>query len=76
MGGQRVAMRDSAGTLTFLHDDHLGGTAASTSGVVAGGSMTSIQKYFAYGQERTTIGFVPTPYEFTGQRLDAYINLY
>ncbi len=75
-GGKRIAVRDSAGTLTFLHSDHLGGTAATTSGVVAGGSQTSKQKYYAYGTIRTTVGTVPTPYEFTGQRLDAYINLY
>ena len=74
--GKRIAMRDSAGTLTFLDSDHLGGTAATTSGVVAGGSQTSKQKYYAYGTIRTTVGAVPTPYEFTGQRLDASTSLY
>jgi RHS repeat-associated protein len=69
-------MRDSADTLTFLQSDHLGGTAATTSGDVAGGSQTSKQKYYAYGTIRTTVGTVPTPYEFTGQRLDASTSLY
>ena len=65
-GGKRVAMRDSAGTLTFLHSDHLGGTAATTSGVVAGGSQTSKEKYYAFGTVRVTVGTPPTPYQFTG----------
>jgi hypothetical protein len=68
ISGRRVAMRDSADTLTFLQSDHLGGTAATTSGDVAGGSQTSKQKYYAYGTIRTTVGTVPTPYELSGQR--------
>jgi hypothetical protein len=37
--------------------------------IYGGGSQTSKQKYSAYGTIRTTVGTVPTPYEFTGQRL-------
>ncbi len=73
---EHLAMRDSAGTLTFLHADHLSGTAATSSGVAAGGSQTSKQKYYAYGSIRTTVGTVPTPYEFTGERLDASTSLH
>jgi RHS repeat-associated protein len=63
--GQRIAMRTGS-TLTYLHADHLGGTALAT---VSSGSGV-IQGYRAYGRFRTG-GTLPTDHKFTGQKQDA-----
>jgi RHS repeat-associated protein len=63
--GQRIAMRTGS-TLTYLHADHLGGTALTT----VGGGSGVIQGYRAYGRFRTG-GSLPTDHRFTGQKLDA-----
>jgi len=70
-GGQRVAMRTSAG-VTYLHGDHLGSTSvASTSS----GALASRQTYYAFGAPRTSEGTLPTDYTYTGQKFDNSSNL-
>ncbi len=69
-GGQRVAMRRS-NVLTYLHGDHLGGTAAVTTST---GAYSTHQGYWAYGNQRTG-GSLPTDHKFTGQKLDSRSGL-
>ncbi|MCE7979972.1 MAG: RHS repeat-associated core domain-containing protein [Caldilinea sp. CFX5] len=64
--GQRVAMRVN-GILTYLHSDHLGGTALATN---SSGNVITDQGYYAYGRYRRG-GALPTDHKFTGQKLDA-----
>jgi RHS repeat-associated protein len=52
--------------LSFLHPDHLGGTALTT----VGGGSGVIQGYHAYGRFRTG-GVLTSDHKFTGQKLDA-----
>ena len=59
--GQRVAMR-SGSTLTYLHVDLLGSTVLETN---ISGTVTSDEKYRAYGKQRDT-GSVSTDHRFTG----------
>ncbi|MBI4790951.1 MAG: hypothetical protein HY782_28305, partial [Chloroflexi bacterium] len=68
-GGQRVAMRTSAG-VTYLHSDHLGSTS------VTSGASASTQTYYPYGAVRSTTGTLPTDYTFTGQKRDNEAGLH
>ena len=63
-GEQRVAMRNAAGTLYFLLQDHLGSTAtvADSSGSFYGEDM-----YTPWGAIRYSSGVVPTGYTLQGQ---------
>jgi RHS repeat-associated protein len=70
-GGQRIAMR-SGGTLSWLLNDHLGGTAHTISGVTETGEV----RYRAFGVTRFSSGVTPTTYRFTGQREEAALGLY
>jgi RHS repeat-associated protein len=70
-GGQRIAMR-SGGTLSWLLNDHLGGTAHTVSGTAETGEV----RYRAFGVTRFTSGVTPTTYRFTGQREEAALGLY
>jgi RHS repeat-associated protein len=77
-GSTRVAMRVISSTgnvLYYLHADHLGSASLTTD---ANGNVTSQLRYLPYGAPRPNYptGSVPTDYRFTGQRSDAYINLY
>lgn len=74
MDVERVAIRGRSAVGFCLLADHLGSTAASTGGLVSGGSLMSRQKYYAYGQGRPG-GTSPTPYGFAGQRRDASTGL-
>jgi RHS repeat-associated protein len=77
VAGQRIAMRvgapGQAGTLTYLHGDHLGSTSLATdaSGEYVQGSRTG---YYPFGERRYG-GGTGTDYGFTGQREEAYIDL-
>jgi RHS repeat-associated protein len=64
LGGRLVAMRQGT-TLTYVHQDHLTGTAVVSD---SSGALVSSIKYFPYGATRS--GSVPTDKQFTGQRLD------
>ena len=65
--GRRIAMRDgNAGEPTYLYQDHLGSTMASSDGE----GIT----YYPYGSTRS--GAVSTGYQFTGQRNDGGTGLY
>ncbi len=57
--------------LTYLHSDHLGGTAAVT---MSTGAYSAHQGYWAYGASRTG-GSLPTDHKFTGQKLDSRSGL-
>jgi RHS repeat-associated protein len=70
-GGQRIAMR-SGGTLYWLLNDHLGGTAHTISGTTETGEV----RYRAFGVTRFSSGVTPTTYRFTGQREEAALGLY
>jgi RHS repeat-associated protein len=62
-GSQRIAMR-VGGTLSFLMGDHLGSTSLSTD---ANGTVTSEQRYTAWGEVRFSSSDLPTQYTYTGQ---------
>jgi len=64
--GQRVAMY-KAGTLTYLHSDHLGSTVLTMDTSL---NPTGDQRYYAYGRQRN-IGTVATDHQFTGQKVDS-----
>ncbi len=68
----RVAMREGS-TLYYLLGDHLGSTAITLTNT---GGLTSEVRYKAFGEDRYTYGTTPTTYRYTGQRNEAYINLY
>jgi len=70
LGGQRVAMRvgpaGQAGTVTYLHVDHLGSTSLATTG--SGQEMPGSRTwYYPYGGIRDGGEGLPTDYTFTGQ---------
>jgi RHS repeat-associated protein len=78
-GAQMIAMREvtstayPAGTLYYLHTDHLGSTSTTTCGNSACGTLGAVlarQSYYAYGGVRQTTGVLPTDIGYTGQRLD------
>jgi len=77
LGGQRVALRQGAvgqaGTVYWLHADHLGSTSEVST---ATASLSERERYFPYGQVRYSSGTLPTTYTFTGQRLDGTGLLY
>jgi len=56
-----------AGTLTYLHSDHLGSTVLTTDTSL---NPTGDQRYYAYGRQRD-IGPVATDHQFTGQKVDS-----
>ncbi len=74
-GSQRVALRQGEvgqgqDSVSWLHADHLGSLSEVTS---ATGGRIAQERYYPYGRVRW--GSAPTSYNFTGQRLDSYINL-
>jgi RHS repeat-associated protein len=75
-GSQRVAMRQGpegqAGTVTYLHGDHLGSTSLTTD---ANGQKVARVLYCPYGEERYVEGTLSTDYGYTGQRSEAGFGL-
>jgi RHS repeat-associated protein len=71
--GERIAMRDNSGTLTYLHGDLLGSTSMQTN---AAGAWQGTKRFTPYGKERYTNGSVTTDRQFTGQRREAATGLY
>ena len=68
-GGRLVAKRAGINptyTLSYIHQDHLSGTALATD--TSGNQVGSTMKYKPFGE--TVSGSVPTDKLFTGQRLD------
>ena len=77
-GGQRVAMRvgpaGQAGTVSYLHGDHLGSTSLATNG--SGQEvLNSRTRYYPYGGIRGGGEGLPTDYTFTGQWSDGDVRL-
>jgi RHS repeat-associated protein len=70
---QAVAMRQGpagqAGTVTYLHGDHLGSTSLTTD---ANGAKTARVLYYPYGEERYREGTLQTDYQFTSQRKEGF----
>ncbi|GER88987.1 hypothetical protein KDW_31490 [Dictyobacter vulcani] len=69
--GQRVAMRKD-GTLTYLLPDLLSSTSVA---VTSTGTIQAVQLFAPFGSTRYSDGTMPTPYNFTGQRLDSLTGL-
>jgi RHS repeat-associated protein len=70
--GNRVAMRDAAGTLYFLINDHLGSTTAVAD---ASGNLYGQDMYYPWGNIRYTSGTVPASYTFAGSQLESGISV-
>lgn len=68
--GERVAKMDSAGTMTFFHSDHLGGTNAVTD---ATGSLVERTKYYPFGEVREGGS---EKYSYTGKEKDKQTDWY
>jgi RHS repeat-associated protein len=66
LGGRLIAQRKGT-TLSYIHQDHLSGTAFTSD---SGGAQTSAIKFYPFGATRSVSGIVPTDKKFTGQRLD------
>jgi RHS repeat-associated protein len=68
-----VAMRrgpaGQAGTVTYIHGDHLGSTSLTTD---ANGAKAARVLYYPYGEERYREGTLQTDYQFTGQRKEGF----
>jgi hypothetical protein len=56
-GAQRLAVRDGAGTLSFLLGDHLGSTSITANST--GGFVAEV-RYKPWGETRYTSGTTPT----------------
>ena len=65
-GGQMVAL-SKAGTLEYVHQDHLNSTSLTTNST---GAVVSNQKFLPFGGARSATGTPGTDRAFTGQRLD------
>jgi RHS repeat-associated protein len=69
---ERGGAPGQAGTLTYLHGDHLGSTSLATD---ADGDELYRRGYYPFGEERYAVGVAVTDYGFTGQREEAYVDL-
>jgi RHS repeat-associated protein len=70
-GGQRVALKKD-GVLSYLLPDLLGSTNIALN---SDGSVQAVQLFSPFGSTRYSDGTMPTPYNFTGQRLDSLTGL-
>ena len=66
--GDRLVASRKGSALEYLHQDHLGSTALSTS---SGGALAATLRYYAFGGTRASSGTLNTDRQFTGQRLDS-----
>ncbi|MBI2831942.1 MAG: hypothetical protein HYX79_06775 [Chloroflexi bacterium] len=66
LGGRLVA-KLSGETLSYVHQDHLTGTALTTDN---SGAQVGAIRYFPFGDRRNSTGNLGTDKLFTGQRLD------
>jgi RHS repeat-associated protein len=77
-GTARIASRTCTGTTCatpiYFMSDQLGSTSLATSST---GALIAETRYKAWGEVRYTTAntTLPTPYTYTGQRSDSYINL-
>lgn len=71
-GGQRIAARDSTGSLRYYHGDHLGSANVLTDQT---GARVGLHENTPYGSVSRQEG-VDVAHKFTGQRLDAETGLY
>ncbi|MBI4597113.1 MAG: glycohydrolase toxin TNT-related protein [Candidatus Omnitrophica bacterium] len=72
-GSQRIAAKDSTGTLRFYHSDHLGSSNLITDGA---GQVVELAEHTPYGALHRREGSANVPQKFTGQRADASTGLY
>ncbi len=73
-GGQVIAQRDvNAGTVTYIHGDHLGSASLATNGTT--GALVSQQEFDSWGKVRSG-GVGQTTINYTGQKLDGTGLLY
>ena len=67
-----ISATDASGTQTYFLHDGLGSTVALTDG---SGNVTAAYAYDAFGAIRSETGSASTPWQFTGQQLDAESSL-
>lgn len=72
-GGQRIAARESTGSLRYYHGDHLGSANVITD---QSGARVELCENTPYGSVSRQEGTVDVAHKFTGQRLDAETGLY
>jgi RHS repeat-associated protein len=72
-GGRRIGTRLGTGTVSYILSDSLGSTSVTLD---SSQGATAETRYKAYGEDYTSSGTQPTAFRFTGQRLDAGIQLY
>jgi RHS repeat-associated protein len=70
---RRLIAVNRAGTLYYVHTEHLGGTNILSD---SSGNEVGALRYHSYGQGRVQTGSVPTDRRFTGQILDLSSGLY
>lgn len=72
-GGQRVAAKESTGSLRIYHSDHLG-----SANVITGqsGATVELTENTPYGSTSRLEGSINDPHKFTDQRLDDETGLY
>jgi len=66
-------MRGADGDTFWLHGDHLGSTSLTTD---EDGDVVARQLYYPFGETRWVTGTLQTDFSYTGQRDDAYTQLY
>ena len=71
--GQRIAMRDKDGVVSYLYGDQLGSVSAVAD---ASGSLESRTLYEPWGTTRHRQGTSPTDYGYTGQMQEGDIYFY
>lgn len=71
--GQRIAMRDNDGVVSYLYGDQLGSVSTVAD---ASGSLVSRTLYEPWGEIRHTEGTSPTEYGYTGQMQEGDIYFY
>jgi len=71
-GSQRIAAKDSTGTLRFYHGDHLGSSNVITDGT---GALVELNEHTPYGGLSRHEGTADVRHKFTGQHQDAGTGL-
>jgi len=71
--GQRIAMNDKNGVVSYLYGDQLGSVSAVAD---ASGNLVSTTLYEPWGTTRHSQGTRPTDYAYTGQMQEGDIHFY
>jgi len=71
--GQRIAMKDNEGEVSYLYGDQLGSVSVVAD---SSGNLVSRTYYEPWGEIRDTEGTSPTDYAYTGQKQEGDIYFY